>query len=75
MDTVLLLMFGANYYSGDGPKPQAKTIDAEYESFLAEIGERKPEPAPNGPGAPDATEASYEEFMAAISEGMTLLLF
>jgi len=59
--------------NGNMPVPPPKTIDAEYESFLAEIGEKKPEVSSAGAGGPAApegvdTEASYEEFMAAINE-------
>lgn len=59
-----------------GVIPTPKTIDAEYESFLAEIGEKKPEPVqqqpPQQPPAAEEgadAEKSYEEFMAAINEG------
>ncbi len=59
--------------------PPPKTIDAEYESFLEEIGEKKPEPpAPTiGGGTEEGTDAekSYEEFMAAINEGTPLSAF
>lgn len=55
---------------GTGLPPKAKqTIDSEYESFLAEIGEPKPSSGGAGENMDigDA-EKSYEEFMAAINE-------
>jgi len=54
---------------GTGLPPKPKNIDSEYESFLAEIGEKVPVPpsSSNDAELSDA-EKSYEEFMNAIGE-------